>query len=103
MLSGFLLILAAAVLQGSFVVPMTRTRGWRWEHTWLAFSVLGMLVFNWMFGLAAIPRLTEVLAGTPLRDLAVLSAFGALSAALKIKSVISKPFPCGFGLKFSTG
>ena len=38
----------AGLFQGSFVLPMTLTREWKWEHTWAAFSLLGMLVFNWL-------------------------------------------------------
>lgn len=41
MLTGFALVLAAAALQGSFVLPMTLTRKWKWENTWLVFSALG--------------------------------------------------------------
>jgi L-rhamnose-H+ transport protein len=77
MVSGFLLVLLAAVFQGSFVVPMTRTRGWRWEHTWLAFSCFGMLLLNWALGLVAIPNLIDALSRVALSDIGVLCAVGA--------------------------
>ena len=32
--AGLLLVLAAGILQGSFVLPMTLTRQWKWEHNW---------------------------------------------------------------------
>ncbi len=75
---GFLLILAAGVLQGSFILPMTLTRQWKWEHNWLVFSTLGMLVFNWLIAGQVIPHLAAVFRATPATDLAVLAAFGAL-------------------------
>ena len=36
MIAGVSLILASAVLQGIFLLPMSRVRGWAWEHVWLA-------------------------------------------------------------------
>jgi L-rhamnose-H+ transport protein len=73
---GFLLVLLAAVLQGSFVLPMTMVRQWSWEHTWATFSLLGMLVFNWIITLLFIPNIFAVYAASPGRDLAVLALFG---------------------------
>jgi L-rhamnose-H+ transport protein len=77
MLSGVLMLLAASLCQGSFVLPMTLVRKWRWEHTWLAFSLLGMFVFNWAFGFAGIPHMAGALRDCPSRDLLILAAFGA--------------------------
>ncbi len=73
---GFVLVLLAALLQGSFVLPMTLVRQWAWEHTWATFSLLGMLVFNWMITLLFVPDIFAVYAASPSRDLAVLALFG---------------------------
>ena len=69
-------MLLAALLQGSFVLPMTLVRQWSWEHTWATFSLLGMLVFNWIITLLFVPNIFAVYAASPGRDLAVLALFG---------------------------
>ena len=69
-------MLLAAALQGTFVLPMTMVKQWSWEHTWATFSLLGMLVFNWIITLFLVPNIFAVYAATPARDLAVLALFG---------------------------
>ena len=76
LLTGFLLVLLAGLLQGSFVLPMTMVRQWSWEHTWATFSLLGMLVFNWIITLLLVPNIFSVYAASPVRDLAILAVFG---------------------------
>ena len=69
-------MLLAALLQGTFVLPMTLVRQWSWEHTWATFSLLGMLVFNWIITLLFVPNILAVYAASPRRDLTVLALFG---------------------------
>jgi L-rhamnose-H+ transport protein len=69
-------VLLAAALQGTFVLPMTMVKQWSWEHTWATFSLLGMLVFNWIITLLLVPNIFTVYAATPARDIAVLALFG---------------------------
>jgi L-rhamnose-H+ transport protein len=76
LLIGFLLVLLAALLQGTFVLPMTLVRQWSWEHTWAAFSLLGMFVFNWIITLLLVPSIFAVYSSSPVKDLAVLTLFG---------------------------
>jgi L-rhamnose-H+ transport protein len=76
LLVGFVLVLLAALLQGTFVLPMTLVREWSWEHTWATFSLLGMFVFNWIITLVLIPNIFAVYAVSPSRDLIVLALFG---------------------------
>ncbi len=76
LLIGFLLVLLAALLQGTFVLPMTLVRQWGWEHTWATFSLLGMFVFNWLITLLLVPNIFVVYAASPAKDLAVLALFG---------------------------
>ena len=76
MLSGFALVLVAGFFQGTFVLPMTLARKWRWEQIWITFSVLGMLAFNWTLGLLTIPGLMPVFASVPSWDITVLVLFG---------------------------
>ena len=76
LLIGFLLVLLAALLQGTFVLPMTLVRQWSWEHTWATFSLLGMFVFNWIITLLLVPNIFAVYSASPGKDLAVLAFFG---------------------------
>src|ERR1700719_284936 len=55
---------------------MTMVKQWSWEHTWATFSLLGMLVFNWIITLFLVPNIFAVYATSPARDLAVLALFG---------------------------
>lgn len=77
LLTGFVPVLLAGLLQGTFVLPMTLVREWAWEHTWATFSLLGMFVFNWVITLALIPNIFAVYRASPAHDLAVLALFGA--------------------------
>ncbi len=76
LLTGFLLVLLAGLLQGSFILPMTLVKRWSWEHTWATFSLLGMLGFNWIITLLFVPNIFAVYAASPGRDLAILALFG---------------------------
>jgi L-rhamnose-H+ transport protein len=76
LLLGFFLVLLAGLLQGTFILPMTLVRKWSWEHTWATFSLLGMVVFNWMITLIFVPNIFAVYVASPPRDLANLALFG---------------------------
>lgn len=76
LLVGFLLVLAAGWLQGTFVLPMTLVRQWSWEHTWATFSLFGMFVFNWIITFLLVPNIFVVYGASPSRDLALLALFG---------------------------
>jgi L-rhamnose-H+ transport protein len=58
---GLGLALLGGFLQGSFALPMKRMSAWRWENTWLVYSVAGMVVLPWVMALATVPHLGEVL------------------------------------------
>ncbi len=78
---GLVLVLAAGILQGSFMLPMTLVRGWAWEHGWALFSLLGMLLFNWAIAALAVPGLAGAYRATPAADLGTLALFGLLWGA----------------------
>ena len=37
-------VLAGGVLNGSFVAPMKVIKTWRWENSWLLYSIVGLLI-----------------------------------------------------------
>jgi L-rhamnose-H+ transport protein len=76
MILGLILIIAAAVLQGVFLLPMSRSREWAWEHMWLAFSLTGMVVCNWFLALILLPAPWAIYAGVPIKEITILAVFG---------------------------
>jgi L-rhamnose-H+ transport protein len=76
LLLGFLLVLLAGLLQGTFILPMTLVRKWDWEHTWATFSLIGMILFNWIITLLLVPGIFAVYVASPPRDLVILALFG---------------------------
>jgi L-rhamnose-H+ transport protein len=76
MIAGVSLILIAAILQGVFLLPMPRARQWAWEHVWLAFTLTGMLLGNWILALLVLPNPLAIFAGVPRREILILACFG---------------------------
>jgi L-rhamnose-H+ transport protein len=74
---GLLLVLFAALLQGTFLMPLALTRKWAWEHGWAAFSLFAMIVLNWAIASVVLPNPIAIYALVPWRDLFALAAFGA--------------------------
>ena len=58
------------------MLPMSRTRQWAWEHNWLAFSLTGMLVCNWVLTLILLPSPVLIYAAVPGHELVLLAGFG---------------------------
>ena len=75
---GLGIILTASAFQGSFVVPMAYAKGWRWENSWLLFSLLGMFVLNWMLAAMSVPDLLGVYRNATPYQLMIPIVFGFL-------------------------
>ena len=75
---GLLIIVIAAFFQGSFAVPMSYARNWKWENSWLIFSIFGMIVFNLLFSLISIPNLFHVYQSASLSAFLVPVIFGLI-------------------------
>jgi L-rhamnose-H+ transport protein len=69
-------VLLGGFLNGSWVLPMKRLPKWRWENTWLAFSILGLIVIPWAVALATVPQLGEVVQSTSGTALTKVLVFG---------------------------
>ena len=52
---GLGLILLGGFLQGSFVLIWKRMPAWRFENTWLVYSIAGMIVLPWLLAVATVP------------------------------------------------
>jgi len=75
-LTGYLLVLAAGVFQGSFMLPMKFTRQWAWENTWLVFSCAAYFVWPWTLALLTLPHLGALYKSTSNRSLILIALFG---------------------------
>jgi L-rhamnose-H+ transport protein len=73
---GLLIVGLAAILQGTFFLPMTYTKKWEWAHKWFAFSLLGMLVANWLIALSIFPNLGGIISQIPTDLLFTVLIFG---------------------------
>ncbi|MDR1724252.1 MAG: hypothetical protein LBR84_10005 [Tannerella sp.] len=73
---GLIIILVAGFFQGTFILPLSYTTKWKWENTWLAFSLLGMIVLNWIWAFIFIPELLTIYSTVPASNLAILILFG---------------------------
>jgi len=72
-LVGVALAMLAGVFNASFALPMKFMRQWRWEHTWLVYSMVGMAAFPWVVASLFTPHLGQLISETPL---ALVSGFG---------------------------
>ncbi len=108
--AGLALALMAAVLQGTFLLPMASARNWRWEHNWAVFSLFAMLLFNWALASALLPNLIPVYRSVPVRELLAVILFGAAWGAGAVlfglgvdKLGLALGYPIIMGLNASLG
>ena len=73
---GFILVLIAGVMNGSFAVPMKWTRAWAWENTWLAWSSIALMIFPIALAVTTVPGALAVYQTSSLRVLSVVCASG---------------------------
>ncbi len=64
--AGILVAALGGVSNGIFALPMKLMKRWNWEHIWLAYSVVGMVLAPWTVALLTTPHLSEVISGAPL-------------------------------------
>jgi L-rhamnose-H+ transport protein len=67
----------AGCLQGLFMLPLTFTRRWQWEHSWAVFSLFGMLLLNWVIALVLLPHAFTAYQSVPPVELWTLLVFGS--------------------------
>ncbi len=73
---GFLAVLVAGAMQGTFAVPMKYTRLWRWENIWLVYSTTGMLLLPWITVWAFSSGISRVYAESSSTALTAAAIFG---------------------------
>lgn len=69
-------VLLGGWLNGSWVLPMKRLHGWRWENSWLVYSVVGLIIVPWTVALATVPQLGDIYRATSTATLVKVLIFG---------------------------
>jgi len=81
---GWLAVVAAGILNGTFAVPMKTARRWSFDQIWGAFSVLAMAVLPWLAVWIANPRGSPVVSRVPAAGLIQLISLGLLWGAASL-------------------
>jgi L-rhamnose-H+ transport protein len=74
---GITMILLAGLMAGDCMLPLKFNRSWRWENTWLIFSLFSLLVLPWALALSLVHHLFQAYGTLGLSQLAVPIIFGA--------------------------
>ncbi len=64
-------------MAGDCMLPLKFNRSWRWENTWLIFSVVSLLVLPWTLALSLVHHLFQTYSGLTVSQFAVPILFGA--------------------------
>ncbi len=77
-LLGILLIASGAFTAGSFAVPFSRIKGWKWETYWMIFSIGAYIIFPLLSCLLFAPGWTAVIKTAPTNSLVAVFLLGAI-------------------------
>jgi len=70
------LIVIAAIMNGVYTLPMKLNRLWAWEHSWFAFTIVGVMVVPTGLAMFTIPELWSIYFSIPIKLLLALALFG---------------------------
>ncbi|HLX82277.1 MAG TPA: L-rhamnose/proton symporter RhaT [Terriglobales bacterium] len=74
---ALLLVLCASIMNAAYALPMKLNKKWEWEHSWFAFSVMGVAVVPTVIALFTVPGLWSTYSSVSIGTLAAMVAFGA--------------------------
>jgi L-rhamnose-H+ transport protein len=74
---AILLVLCAALMNAAYTLPMRLNKKWEWEHSWFAFSLLGVAVVPTAIAVVTVPRLWSTYTAVSPGTLAAMAVFGA--------------------------
>jgi len=73
---GILGIIAGGIMQGTFAIGMKYARQWAWEHIWLVYSIVGLLLLPALIAALTVPHLWSVYQAVPAQVLVTTALFG---------------------------
>ncbi len=79
--TGFLLVLLAAVMNGAYAIPMRFMSRWKWENIWLLWTVLSLWAIPVAMAWAAVPHPIDAYNQTSLASLLRMGLMGLLWGA----------------------
>src|SRR5271155_2345072 len=68
---GIALTLLAGLMSGNCMLPMKFNRSWKWENTWLFFSVVSLIILPWALALGLVHHLLEMYQSLSLLQIAI--------------------------------
>jgi L-rhamnose-H+ transport protein len=74
---ALVLVVMAAIMNGAYVLPMKLNKKWQWEHSWFAFSILGVALVPTLIALATVPQLWSTYSAVSFKVLFLMAVFGA--------------------------
>jgi L-rhamnose-H+ transport protein len=74
---AIVLVLCAAIMNAAYALPMKLNRKWEWEHSWFAFSILGVAVVPTIIAWLTVPGLWSTYSAVSSATLARMVLFGA--------------------------
>lgn len=74
---GIALIWVAGWMAGDCMLPLKFNRQWRWENTWLIFSLVSLMVLPWILAMSLVSHPLQTYAALTPSQLAVPILFGA--------------------------
>ncbi len=74
---AILLVLCAAIMNAAYALPMKLNKKWEWEHSWFAFSILGVAVVPTVIALLTVPGLWSTYSTVSIGTMAAMVFFGA--------------------------
>jgi L-rhamnose-H+ transport protein len=71
------LIFLAALMNATYTLPMKLNRQWAWEHSWFAFTFLGVAIVPTLIAVATVTGLWGIYPQIPATTLLKMAVFGA--------------------------
>jgi L-rhamnose-H+ transport protein len=68
---GLGLTMLAGLMSGNCMLPMKFSRSWKWENTWLVFSVVSLIILPWALGLSLCHHLLATYSALSLAQIAI--------------------------------
>jgi L-rhamnose-H+ transport protein len=69
-------ILVAGVTQGAFMLPMKAIRRWKFEHLWMAYSIVAFMILPIAIAIITVPHLSELLTHGQTHSIVMIALFG---------------------------
>jgi L-rhamnose-H+ transport protein len=76
-LQAIVLVLFAAFMNAAYTLPMKLNKKWDWEHSWFAFSILGVAAVPTIIAMQTVPMLWSTYSAVPIGTLIAMALFGA--------------------------